>query len=292
MNCRRVEKLIPLYVEGDLAPGIADRLTSHLDWCGRCNWLADEYRESQGWLRTSEPPEFDEALLDNLKAGVLSRIEETSARPSLLASLVQQWSRRQVLALSAALLIIFGALVFYIYQSLKGRTTRRIARARRQTKRDRMVAQKRLQEPVWAGGIITRALQPPSREVETRQARSTHSRRGLCLRRTGWEIQRLPQRSRQFCFRAAAMIRRKCFESRFKPAIQTFASFGSRRRKLKVRNQTSERKNRRSYVSQKQNRDRRFNRLIARDDSCICADGLWSRSQDSRSVANGSFQRP
>jgi len=116
MNCRRVEKLIPLYVEGDLAPGTADRLTSHLDWCGRCNWLADEYRESQGWLRTSEPPEFDEAFLDTLKAGVLSRIEETSARPSLLASLVQQWSRRQVLALSAALLIIFGALVFYIYQ--------------------------------------------------------------------------------------------------------------------------------------------------------------------------------
>ena len=116
MNCRRVEKLIPLYVEGDLARGTADRLTSHLDWCGRCNWLADEYKESQGWLRTSEPPEFDEAFLDNLKAGVLSRIEETSARPSLLASLMQQWSRRQILALSAALLIIFGALVFYIYQ--------------------------------------------------------------------------------------------------------------------------------------------------------------------------------
>ena len=116
MNCRRVEKLIPLYVEGDLASAIADRLTSHLEWCGRCNWLADEYKESQSWLRTSEPAEFDEAFLDNLKAGVLSRIEETSARPSLLASLVQQWSRRQVLALSAALLIIFGALVFYIYQ--------------------------------------------------------------------------------------------------------------------------------------------------------------------------------
>jgi hypothetical protein len=116
MNCRRVEKLIPLYVEGDLASGIADRLTSHLDWCGRCNWLADEYKESQSWLRTSEPPEFDEAGLTAFKAGVLSRIEETSARPSLLASLVHQWSRRQVLALSAAMLIIFGALVFYIYQ--------------------------------------------------------------------------------------------------------------------------------------------------------------------------------
>ena len=116
MNCRRVEKLIPLHVEGDLAPGIADRVSSHLDWCGRCNWLADEYRESQSWLRTIEPPEFDEASLNGLKAGVLRRIEETSARPSLLASLVQQWSRRQVLALSAALFIIFGVLVFYIHQ--------------------------------------------------------------------------------------------------------------------------------------------------------------------------------
>ena len=129
MNCRRVEKLIPLYVEGDLARGIADRLASHLDWCGRCNWLADEYKESQSWLRTSEPPEFDEAFLDNLKAGVLSRIEETSARPSLLASLMQQWSRRQVLALSAALLIIFGVVVFYIYQARMGGRTPVIERA-------------------------------------------------------------------------------------------------------------------------------------------------------------------
>jgi hypothetical protein len=117
MNCRRVEKLIPLYVEGDLASGIADRLASHLEWCGRCNWLADEYKESQSWLRSSEPPEFDEASLTGLKAGVLRRIAETSAKPSLLASLAQQWSRRQVFALSAAMLIIFGVVVFYIYQA-------------------------------------------------------------------------------------------------------------------------------------------------------------------------------
>ena len=116
MNCRRVEKLIPLYVEGDLASGIADRLTSHLDWCGRCNWLADEYKESQSWLRTNEPPEFDSAYLDSFKAAVLKQVEEGGTRPLLLVSLVQQWSRRQLLALSAALLIIFGALVFYIYR--------------------------------------------------------------------------------------------------------------------------------------------------------------------------------
>lgn len=117
MNCRRVEKLMPLYVAGDLASGMAERLASHLEWCGRCNWLADEYRESQSWLRSTEPPEFDDSALKGLKAGVLRRIEETNARPSMLASLVQHWSRRHVFALSAAAVIIFGMAVLYVYQT-------------------------------------------------------------------------------------------------------------------------------------------------------------------------------
>jgi len=116
MNCRRVEKLIPLYVEGDLPSSLAERMATHLEWCGRCNWLADDYAESQNWLHTNEPLVFDEAFLDNFKSDVLQRIGEAGARPSLLASFLQHWSRRQVLALSAALLIIFGTLVFYIYQ--------------------------------------------------------------------------------------------------------------------------------------------------------------------------------
>jgi hypothetical protein len=117
MKCRRVEKLIPLYVERDVASGVAAQITSHLEWCGRCNWLADEYKESQSWLRSSDTPEFDEASLNAMKAGVLSRIEATSAKPSLLASFVQQWGRRQVFALSAAMLVIFGVIVFYVYQT-------------------------------------------------------------------------------------------------------------------------------------------------------------------------------
>jgi hypothetical protein len=117
MKCRRVEKLIPLYVEGDLASGIADRIATHLDWCGRCNWLADDYRESQMWLRSSNKPEFNEADLHALKSGVLARIADATAKPSLLASLAEHWNRRQVLALSVSLLIIFGVVVFYIYQA-------------------------------------------------------------------------------------------------------------------------------------------------------------------------------
>lgn len=117
MNCRRVEKLIPLYVEGDLESHSTERIASHLEWCGRCNWLADEFRESQSWLRETQPPEFDEAFLSSFKADALKLIAETNAKPSLLSSLIQQWSRRQVFALAGAMLIIVAVVVFYVYQA-------------------------------------------------------------------------------------------------------------------------------------------------------------------------------
>ena len=120
MNCRRVETMIPLYVEGDLESRSSDRIASHLEWCGRCNWLADEYKESQSWLRSAEPPVFDDTFLTDLKRDVLKGVSNT--RPSFLASLLgsslarwtQQWNRRQVLALGAAFMIIFGVLVLYL----------------------------------------------------------------------------------------------------------------------------------------------------------------------------------
>ena len=117
MNCRRVQKLIPLHVEGDLRTSVANRVESHLEWCGRCNWLADEYKESQRWLHTSQPPEFDETFLEDLKRGVMKRVAENNARPSLLASLAQQWSRRQILTLAAGFLVVLGMVALYFYQA-------------------------------------------------------------------------------------------------------------------------------------------------------------------------------
>jgi hypothetical protein len=117
MNCRRCEHLMPLYVEGDLKSGLADQVSEHLDWCGKCNWLFDEYKESQSWLRSPSAPEFGDAELSALKAGILKRVAETTTRPSLFANLMQHWSRRQVFALSTALLIIAGVVLLYVYQT-------------------------------------------------------------------------------------------------------------------------------------------------------------------------------
>jgi hypothetical protein len=117
MNCRRVQKLLPLYVEDDLRPALANRVAAHLEWCGKCNWLADEYKESQGWLRASTPPEFDNALLDSVKNGALAQIAASNQRPSRWASVALHSNRRQVFALSAAALVIVATFVIYVYQS-------------------------------------------------------------------------------------------------------------------------------------------------------------------------------
>jgi hypothetical protein len=117
MKCRRVKKLLPLYVEGDLALNVSEQISAHLDWCGRCNWLADEFNESQSWLHTSGQPEFDQPFLNDFKSDVLRRIEETPQRPSLFAVIAQHWGRRQVLAFSGAIFIAIGMVVLYIYQT-------------------------------------------------------------------------------------------------------------------------------------------------------------------------------
>jgi putative zinc finger protein len=117
MNCRRCEHLMPLYVEGDLKSGLADQVSEHLDWCGKCNWLFDEYKESQSWLRSPSAPEFGDAELSALKAGILKRVAETTTRPSLFANLMQHWDRRQVFALSTAALIIAGVVLLYVFQT-------------------------------------------------------------------------------------------------------------------------------------------------------------------------------
>ena len=47
MNCRRVRRLLPLMVGGDLAERPADRVMSHLDSCGSCSLEQTRYEESR-----------------------------------------------------------------------------------------------------------------------------------------------------------------------------------------------------------------------------------------------------
>jgi len=116
MNCRRVQKNIPLYVEADLDFHTASKIELHLEQCGRCNWIADEYKESQAWWRSDDLPRFDEARLGAIKSNVLMAIDDAAKNRSRFAGLGAYFSRRYVFALATAMVILSAAVVLYLYQ--------------------------------------------------------------------------------------------------------------------------------------------------------------------------------
>ena len=115
MNCRRIEKLIPLYVEGDLEGDEAAAVLAHAETCGNCRELVAGYEASQRWLRSHTPPDFDDALFDAVKRGVMKEIDEQAKRPSLFGFFADHLTPRLVFVATAALLIIFVALTVRFY---------------------------------------------------------------------------------------------------------------------------------------------------------------------------------
>ena len=122
MNCRRIEEMIPLYVEGDLDTDRADMVSAHLRSCNACSELAGGFDESQEWLHSYTPPAFDATFFDGLRNGVLSRIENERARPSFFQLIATRWRWNAALAAAVLLLVIWG-LVFYVNQQSQGRSS-------------------------------------------------------------------------------------------------------------------------------------------------------------------------
>ena len=116
MNCKRVEELIPLYVGGDIDRRVTAEVQSHLKTCGGCAELAAEYEASRNWL-SGASPELDEAMLTDVKRGVMRELRTASSRPGwfelMSAALARALSRPAVAA--ALLLVVFGALTLWLY---------------------------------------------------------------------------------------------------------------------------------------------------------------------------------
>ena len=117
MNCRRIAELIPLYVEGDLGERSASGVRSHLQACAACRALATEYEASQAWLRAAEPPDFDDAFVDTIRAGLMRELAVGgTARP--FAERLRGWlAPRRLVVATAALMVIFITLALFVYWS-------------------------------------------------------------------------------------------------------------------------------------------------------------------------------
>jgi hypothetical protein len=107
LNCKRATRMMPLYVEGDL-PGDLDReMVKHLAICEECDWLAQEYRESNTLLAAAcAPPEFGAQFYDEIRNTVLDQIarEGVSSKP--------QFGRRWIYAAAFAVMLVASAFMF------------------------------------------------------------------------------------------------------------------------------------------------------------------------------------
>lgn len=123
MNCRRVEELIPLYAGGDIDRRVTGEVQRHLEKCSACAELAAEFEASGNWL-AGATPELDEAVLANMKRGVMKELQTVKSRPGwfeLMRETIAGTLLRPAVA-AALLLILFGALTFLVFVGRKAYT--------------------------------------------------------------------------------------------------------------------------------------------------------------------------
>lgn len=119
MNCEKIEKLLPLYVEDDLSVAEARQVGSHLSSCGDCRLLSEEFALSQERLRNFAVPEFGAEFYNELRGAVMREIsQKPAARPARFQTLRAFFTMRPALAASLATLALFCALSFALYRSL------------------------------------------------------------------------------------------------------------------------------------------------------------------------------
>jgi anti-sigma factor RsiW len=88
-HCTQVEKLLPLYVGGDLDREAEPGVKSHLAACRSCAALAEEFVASQQWLRSYAPPAFDSDSFAASRRGVL---EQSTRRGRSWVMFARSWA--------------------------------------------------------------------------------------------------------------------------------------------------------------------------------------------------------
>ena len=86
LNCKRMPRMISLYVAGDLVGGPEREVTAHLAACEACRQLAQEFSESSSLLtQACAPPEFGAEFYSGIRHAVLGEIsrDRMLSKPSL-----------------------------------------------------------------------------------------------------------------------------------------------------------------------------------------------------------------
>jgi len=105
MNCKQIEKLLPLYAGRDLDAQSERLITAHIEACAACAATAGEYQQSRELLQEFAPPAFSEDVYAGIRQNVWRQIETESTTVSV-SELIAGWFRPRVIwAVASALLV-------------------------------------------------------------------------------------------------------------------------------------------------------------------------------------------
>src|ERR1700694_78425 len=100
LNCKRMTRMMSLYIAGDLSDAIRRAATLHLATCELCRRLAEEFSETSALLtQACASPEFDAEFYTGIRRAVISEIAHSRvpSKSSRLGSfLASFWGRRWV----------------------------------------------------------------------------------------------------------------------------------------------------------------------------------------------------
>jgi anti-sigma factor RsiW len=126
MTCQAIQKVLPLFVEGELAPRKSERVRRHLAECLPCRGLCDGFRQSQQWLRTNADPTIGGASLEQMRRAVWRRIE-TEPRPSSWWLAVERgwasmrrWASQPLVGAVAVIFVVLGSVTLTRMEGMGG----------------------------------------------------------------------------------------------------------------------------------------------------------------------------
>jgi Putative zinc-finger len=113
LNCKRMARMMPLYVAGDLSAARLQKAAQHLRACEACRELADEFHESKALLAEGcSMPEFDAEFYAEIRNAVLGKIKLERSLPKRTV-----FGRPWVYATSLAIIVIMSGFVLLRYGS-------------------------------------------------------------------------------------------------------------------------------------------------------------------------------
>jgi len=121
MNCKAMESLIALYIEGDIPASDLRRIESHLHGCITCSGLVDELRESQSMFKALRAGTVNSSDLAGVRSRVLNEVGDLDPAPGWVLTmhrLIFAGLRRRNAIAGFALVVLVSGSVWYAQKSV------------------------------------------------------------------------------------------------------------------------------------------------------------------------------